>query len=112
MLIQCYGFFCVWIHKKWVISEMPHLMSSEGPRVTFLQLMFPCVFSQSSNNSNNNDNQSGTETREITETGTGIGTGTGVGLIADPRTLEEGTAHVQPTPTTTNTTTAASGESR
>ncbi|KAG0275221.1 hypothetical protein BGZ95_009063 [Linnemannia exigua] len=108
MTIQCYGFFCVWMHKRWVISEMPHLINPEGPPMTFLRLMFPCAYSQSRDSSNNgsNNNRNGAETREILDSGAGI--------IPDPRALEEGTAGVQPTPTTTTTatTTATTTESR
>ncbi|KAG0374765.1 hypothetical protein BGX24_009991 [Mortierella sp. AD032] len=95
MTIQCYGFFCVWMHKRWVMSEMPHLMNPEGPPMTFLRLMFPCAYSQSPNNSNNssNSNRNGAETREIIVSG--------AGTIADTRALEEGTAGVQTTPATT-----------
>ncbi|KAF9903493.1 hypothetical protein EC991_003776 [Linnemannia zychae] len=103
--IQCYGFFSVWMHRKWVMSEMPHLMRPEGPPMTFMRLMFPCIYSRSSSN---NNSQSGTETRQITETGTR----TGAGASVDPRNLEEGTAGAQPTPTTTTTTTTITEGSR
>ncbi|KAF9124825.1 hypothetical protein BGW39_007872 [Mortierella sp. 14UC] len=113
LMIQCYGFFCVWIHKRWVMSEMPHLINPEGPPMTFSRLMFPCAYSRSSNNNNNNNsnsnsNQSGAETRGITEPGTG----TGARPTANPRTLEEGTARAQSTSTTTATTTTSTEDSR
>ncbi|KAF9336677.1 hypothetical protein BGZ91_009892 [Linnemannia elongata] len=39
LAIQCYGFFCVWMHGKWVITEMPQLMNPEDPPMTLLRLM-------------------------------------------------------------------------
>ncbi|KAG9066604.1 hypothetical protein KI688_012512 [Linnemannia hyalina] len=105
LVIQCYAFFCVWMHSKWVITEMPQLMNPEGPPMTFLQLMVPWAYSRSSTSSSDNNREStaGT-TSETRETGPGTGTGAAV----DPRTLEEGTAtalEIAPTPPPTTTTT-------
>lgn len=116
LVIQCYGFFCVWMHRKWVITEMPQLMNPEGPPMTLLRLMVPWAYSSSSSPSsdNNRDSTAGT-TPETRETGSGIGTGAAV----DPRTLEEGTATAlatastpPPTTTATTTTTTTTTESR
>ncbi|KAG0211993.1 hypothetical protein BGX33_003952 [Mortierella sp. NVP41] len=99
LLIQCYGFFCVWMHQRWVMSEMPHLMN-EDPPMSFLRLMFPMAYSRS--------NQSATAGAEASaaiqgtiETGAGAGIGTGT---IDPRTMEEGSAHVPLAPTQQATT--------
>ncbi|KAF8949200.1 hypothetical protein BGZ47_008979 [Haplosporangium gracile] len=118
LLIQCYGFFCVWMHKKWVMTEMPHLINPEGPPVTFFRLMFPCAYSRSSSSSpgSTQDSAAGTAP-ETAETRSGAITGAAAGSAIDPRTLEEGTA--RPTTTTaaaaaatTTTTTTTTTESQ
>ncbi|KAK5814286.1 hypothetical protein F5H01DRAFT_346296 [Linnemannia elongata] len=106
LVIQCYGFFCVWMHGKWVITEMPQLMNPEDPPMTLLRLMVPWAYSRSSSSSSSDNNRDSTAvgtTPETRETGFGIGTRTAV----DPRTLEEGTAPAlatAPVPPTTTTT--------
>ncbi|KAF9137206.1 hypothetical protein BGX30_010450 [Mortierella sp. GBA39] len=109
LVVQCYGFFCVWMHRKWVITEMPQLINPEGPPMTFLRLMVPWAYSRSSPSSGNNRESTAGTTSETRETGSGTGTGVAV----DPRTLEEGTATAlaiapTPPPTTTTTTTTES----
>ncbi|CAO3572616.1 unnamed protein product [Mortierella alpina] len=41
LMLQCYGFFCCWIHLKWVLVEMPQLETPALPRQSLLGLMFP-----------------------------------------------------------------------
>ncbi|GJJ74106.1 hypothetical protein EMPS_06464 [Entomortierella parvispora] len=41
LLLQIYGFFCTWMHLKWVSAEMPHLLSPSLPTESLLGLMFP-----------------------------------------------------------------------
>ncbi|KAF9941611.1 hypothetical protein BGZ67_004442 [Mortierella alpina] len=41
LMLQCYGFFCCWIHLKWVLVEMPQLETPTLPRQSLLGLMFP-----------------------------------------------------------------------
>ncbi|KAG0049576.1 hypothetical protein BGZ83_005585 [Gryganskiella cystojenkinii] len=41
LLLQGYGFFCAWIHLKWVCAEMPHLLAPTLPAQSLLGLMFP-----------------------------------------------------------------------
>ncbi|KAF9541416.1 hypothetical protein EC957_003092 [Mortierella hygrophila] len=112
LVIQCYGFFCVWMHSKWAITEMPQLVNPEGPPMTLLRLMVPWAYPRSSTSSSDNNREStaGT-TSETRETGSGAGTGAAV----DPRTLEEGTATaltIAPTPPPPTTTTTTTTESR
>ncbi|KAF9944405.1 hypothetical protein BGZ72_002426, partial [Mortierella alpina] len=41
LMLQCYGFFCCYMHLKWVLVEMPQLATPAQPRQSFLGLMFP-----------------------------------------------------------------------
>ncbi|KAG0316987.1 hypothetical protein BGZ97_006070 [Linnemannia gamsii] len=99
LVIQCYGFFCVWMHRKWVMAEIPQLMNPEGPPMTFLRLMFPCAYSRASSSDNSRDLVAVATATETTELGFGARAGTGNAV--DPRTLEEGTATAATATTTT-----------
>ncbi|KAF9147871.1 hypothetical protein BG015_010420 [Linnemannia schmuckeri] len=118
LLIQCYGFFCVWMHRKWVMTEMPHLMNSEGPPMTLLRLMFPCAYPRSSSSSSDSPQDSAAGTApETAETSSRAGAGAAAGNAVDPRTLEEGTASLTTTTTaaaaaTTTATTTTTTESQ
>ena len=101
-MIQFYGFFCVWMHRKWVMSEMPQLMR-EYPPMTFLRLMFPCAYSIADASGTSTAvaaTVASSTTPETTETGVGAGAGA-VAMIVDPRSLEEGATNVTTTTTTT-----------
>ncbi|KAG0294255.1 hypothetical protein BGZ98_001837 [Dissophora globulifera] len=43
LLVQLYGFFCCWIHLKWVHIEMAHELIASTPQEPPLELMFPCI---------------------------------------------------------------------
>ncbi|KAF9902687.1 hypothetical protein BX616_001851, partial [Lobosporangium transversale] len=45
LILQLYGFFCCWIHLKWVNIEMPHLFAADRPPQSLLGLMFPMAIS-------------------------------------------------------------------
>ncbi|KAF9380895.1 hypothetical protein CPB97_008081 [Podila verticillata] len=48
LMLQVYGFFCCWLHLRWVLAEMPHLLAPTMPRESLLGLMFPMASSSTS----------------------------------------------------------------
>ncbi|KAF9921153.1 hypothetical protein FBU30_008871, partial [Linnemannia zychae] len=97
LLIQCYGFFCVWMHNKWVSSEMPHLLLRQDPPMTLLRLMFPMAYSRASDQTNaNTTTTTGNETtQEVTQMDSGAGTEV-ITVIVNPRTSGEGANTIAP----------------
>ncbi|KAF9202270.1 hypothetical protein BGZ49_007554 [Haplosporangium sp. Z 27] len=49
LMIQLYGFFCCWMHLRWIHAEMPQLLTA--PRETFFQMMVPIALRRSRGNS-------------------------------------------------------------
>ncbi|KAF9304834.1 hypothetical protein BGZ74_000433, partial [Mortierella antarctica] len=64
LILQVYGFFCCWLHLRWVHAEMPHLLAPAMPRESLLGLMFPMATSTST-------------AERATAAGTGAGAGAG-----------------------------------
>ncbi|KAG0029283.1 hypothetical protein BGZ81_003956 [Podila clonocystis] len=72
LILQVYGFFCCWLHLRWVYAEMPHLLAPAVPRESLLGLMFPMASST---------------TEQATTTGAGA---TGTGLEQETATANAG----------------------
>ncbi|KAG0330359.1 hypothetical protein BG004_002116, partial [Podila humilis] len=76
LVIQVYGFFCCWLHLRWVLAEMPQLLTPTMPRESLLGLMFPTAASS----------------RATTTTTAAAGLGTGGAVVASSESTTPGTA--------------------
>ncbi|KAG0072300.1 hypothetical protein BGZ93_008534 [Podila epicladia] len=92
LILQVYGFFCCWLHLRWVHAEMPHLLAPAMPRESLLGLMFPMATSTST-------------AERAAATGSGPGTEAGltrVGAEAGHATTAANAVLSTPTITTTS----------
>ncbi|KAG0330998.1 hypothetical protein BG000_011299 [Podila horticola] len=90
LILQVYGFFCCWLHLRWVHAEMPHLLAPAMPHESLLGLMFPMV------------------TTSTTERAAATGIATGAGSTGAGAEVGQETTAANAVPAAALTTSAAS----